>query len=396
MRTLLNIFLLVGVSFLSGTAVTYFFLVEYPKLKQDAVVTQPAPGKTTAVSGTTVSAEAMLPPRVKGTVMEPDPYAQTPTVNRPEEVLSPEPEEAVEIIDLLRTQFIDASALISQQLSPATLEELFAKYGDKMKISTDALMTPDPKTKNILQTLEQGAVYWRPADFSQKEIDVFLKQWPALMAGNPRGLIIDVRNFRDGNNLQGAASLAGLFASPQEILFTVEGLNFPQQVFRSQHQPLGLKQNFPVVILVNSGTRGAASALAFVMKQKGIAIVIGKKTAGEGGLFTETRLKSGRFIRLATARISGFDGTDLLGSPLAPDILVDVATQADSEAFYGAYRYGIQAVAVVKVPDRRTLKEREEMDLPLENAPNDGQTPQDVILNVANDVLAGIALNQGK
>jgi hypothetical protein len=393
MRTVLNVFLLVSVSFISGTMVTYFFFVEYPKLKQGEAIVKSITGKP----GSGANGAPVLPPKVPGTVMEPDPYAQTPAVSDPQKVLTAQPEEAGEIIDLLRTQFINASALISQQLSPDTLNDLLAKYGDKAKISETALMTADPKAKTILQTLSQNnVVYWRPADFSSKEQDNFLKQWDTLKAGNPKGLIIDVRNFRDGNNLAGAAWVIGLFTSPQDVLFSVEGLNFPQQLFRSQHQPLDLKQNFPILVLVNGDTRGAAEALAFVLKQKGTAIVIGRRTAGEGGLFTETRLKSGRFIRLATAQISGFDGSNLLGTPLVPDIQVEVTKQADNEAYYGAYRYGIQNVASARAMDRGLVKEREEMDLPLDNSLIDDKTPHDMILNTANDVLSGITLSQGR
>jgi hypothetical protein len=336
------------------------------------------------------------PPRLPGTVLEPDPYAPPLSVipaDEPAPPLLPRPEEAGEIIDLLRTQFIDSAALISQQLSPELLGDLFAKITDKAKLDEQAGMTPDPQAKGMLRTLPPGAVYWRPADFSPRELDGFLKQWPALKAGAPKGLIIDLRNFRDGNNLAGAASLAGLFLSPQDVLFTVEGLNFPQQVFRSQHQPLELRQDFPIIVLVNGGTRGAAEALAFVWQRKGTAMLIGKKTAGEGGLFIETRLKSGRFLRLATARISGADGTGLLGAPLVPDIAVTVGAAADRAAFYAAYRDGIQRVAAARGVDRGTLKEREEMDLPLDNSLVDDQTPHDVILNAASDVLAGITLS---
>ncbi|MDR2462634.1 MAG: S41 family peptidase [Verrucomicrobiales bacterium] len=381
MRTIFNILLLTVVSFIAGAAVTWFCLVEYPKISGAA--------KTVA------DHETWLPPRIPGTVLEPDPYADTPAADAPEKILSPSADEAGEIIDLLRTQFIDAAALISQQLSPETLNGLFAKNGDKAKLSVSAVMTPDPQVKTILQTLPPNLAYWRPADFSQKELDNFLRQWDTLTAGDLHGLIIDLRNFRDGNDLQGAAMLAGLLVPSQDVLFTVEGLNFPQQVFRAQHQPLGLKQDFPLAVLVNQATRGAAEALAFTLKQKGTALIIGKKTAGEGGLFTETKLNSGRYLRLATARITGADGTDLLGTPLTPDISVNVSAQSDDEAWQGAYHYGIASVTAVSLPDRAALKEREDLDLPLDNPPPSVQAPHDLILSAAADVLAGITLNRG-
>ncbi|MDR1146492.1 MAG: S41 family peptidase [Verrucomicrobiales bacterium] len=382
MWAILRGFLLVSVSFAAGAVVTGYFILTRPQLRPAAIAAAP-------------NQPPPLPPKVPGSaVLEPDPYAQTP-VAAPEQALTPRPEEAAEIIDLLRTQFIDAPVLISQPLTPATLEELFPKFGDKAMLSETAVLTPDPKHKTILQTLTpQNVIYWRPADFSPRELDRLLKQWEPLLAGNPRGLIIDLRNFRAGNDLAGAAAVAGLFVPPQDVLFTVEGLNFSQQMFRSQRQPLGLKQDFPVLALVNRGTRGAAEALALVLRQKGAALLVGADTAGEGGLFTETRLKSGRFLRLATARISGFDGTNLLGTPLVPDLAVSVTAAADRAGYDGAYQYGIRQVAAVPVPDREMLREREELDLPLDHSLTDRQAPHDVMLNAANDILTGIALSR--
>ncbi|MDR1305391.1 MAG: S41 family peptidase [Verrucomicrobiales bacterium] len=392
MWAILRGFLLVSVSFAAGAVATGYFLLTRPQFMPAVTAAKP-PAANAPVASTQ---PPPLPPKVPGsTVLEPDPYARPPAADAPEQALKPRPDEAAEIIDLLRTQFIDAPLLISQPLSADTLEELFAKFGDKARLGETAVLTPDPKQKTILQALTpQNVIYWRPADFSPRELDRLLKQWGPLLAGNPRGLIIDLRNFRAGNDLAGAAAVAGLFVPPQDVLFTVEGLNFPQQVFRSQRQPLGLKQDFPVLALVNRGTRGAAEALALVLRQKGAALLVGKNTAGEGGLFTETRLKSGRFLRLATARVSGFDGTNLLGAPLTPDLAVDVAADDDQAGYDGAYQYGIQQVAAVPAPDRGLLKEREEMDLPLDHSLTNRQAPHDVILNAANDILAGIALSR--
>jgi hypothetical protein len=380
----LKILLPAVAAFIAGAAAAYVFLVAYPKWR--------AAGAVVVADG-----DNILPPRLAGTVLEPDPYAGAPSADdEPAPALSPSADEAGEIIDLLRTQSIDAPALISRPLTPATLGELFARHGGRMKLGATAVMTPDPRVKTILQMLPSQTAYWRPADLAQRELDYFLKQWATLKADGPRGLMIDLRNFRDGNNLAGAAAVAGLLAPPQEVLFTVEGLNFPQQVFRAQHQPLNLRQDFPIVVLVNHATRGAAEALAFTLRQKGIALVVGKKTAGEGGLFTETRLGSGRFLRLATAQISGADGTNLLDTPLPPDIPVEVSNRDDEAAFYGAYRYGIHNTAATRVPDRAAVREREDLDLPLDNSLTDRATPHDVMVSVADDVLSGITLTLAK
>ncbi len=388
---ILNIFLLVGISFISGSLATYVLTVEFPQLGRHAARPVPAAVKK---SPEPRQQSPLLPPKVPGTVLEPDPYARTPKAEQPEELLLPRADEASEVIDLLRSEFMDAPALINTQLGEDTLNALMQKIGDKAKISNVSVLGPDPKTKSIAEVLPSGIGYWRVNDFSQKEIESFLKEWSIWKSGDLRGLIVDLRNFRDGNNLRGAAAVASLFVSPQEALFSVEGVNSPQQVLRSQRQPLDLSKNFPITILMNAGTRGSAEALAAALRQKAGAILIGRKSAGEGGLFVEKQLKSGRYLRLATARITAADGSNLLGASLVPDVPVDLSSVSDREGFNAAYRVGISALAAVRMPDRNIMKEKEELDLPLDNAGIDLKSPRDLILSVANDVILGITFSR--
>ena len=382
-----NIFLLVGVSFVSGSVVTYVLTVEYPQLRR-----LPAHNVMTAVrKPAELKPQApLLPPTVPGTSMEVDPYARTPRLDPGVDIPTPRPEEACEIIDLLRSEFMDAPSLMGAPLTEQTLNAVFQKLGDKVKISDSPVLGVEAKVKSIAQVLPGGAGYWRPLDFSQKEIDFFLREWAIWKSGDLKGLILDLRNFRDGNNLHGAAVVSSLFASPQDTLFVAEGLNYPRQVFRSQRQPLGLSPRFPILVLVNAGTRGSAEAVASVLRQKAGALLVGRKSAGEGGLFAENRMKSGRYLRMATARINASDGTPLLGGTLMPDIPVEVSPAQDREAFNAALRLGIQALAIIQMPDRLVLKEKEELDLPLDNTGLDTKAPRDLMLNVASDVILGI------
>ena len=146
-----NIFLLVGVSFMSGSLVTYVLTVEYPQLRgQPARIAAAPPAKKPVEAR---SQMPLLPPTLPGTVMEVDPYARTPRIQQAEEAAMPRQEEAAEIIDLLRSEFMDAPALISAQLSEQTLGTVFQKLGDKVKIGDASVLGTDPKAKSIVQVL---------------------------------------------------------------------------------------------------------------------------------------------------------------------------------------------------------------------------------------------------
>jgi len=379
--------------------VTYILTVESPELCKFRFLhraTAPAP----APAMPTVAPPAPAPqvPHVAGTVFEADPYAGAPKAAVAEPELLPQVAEVGEIIDLLRGRFIDAPALMNMELNESTLPGVWQKYPGKIKLSEAPVLAADPRQKSIVQILPDDIGYWRPADFSKKETDLFLKEWPIWKSGSLRGLILDLRQFRDANNLAGAAVLAGLFVSPQSKLFAVEGLSVPQTVFQAQHQPLGLPLFFPMVVLTNAHTRGAAEALALVLQTRSGALLLGCKTAGEGGLFTESRLKSGRYLRMATARIIGADGETLLGRAMVPDVPVDVSAQADRDGFNAAYQTGVQKLSVLRSQYHRVLKEKEDLDLPLDNTDPllDPKSPHDLALNVAHDVILGICAGQKK
>ncbi|NJK92468.1 MAG: hypothetical protein HC904_11930 [Blastochloris sp.] len=311
--------------------------------------------------------------------------------------LVPRPEEARQIIDLLRSGFLDSASLISMDLNEQNVSDLMTRFQDKVKLSEEAVFDPDPRQNTLLEMLPHQIAYWRPAELSPRETQIWITQWEQWRTKEFAGLILDLRYFKDANDLEGAVSVTGLFAAPQTPLFRLEGIESPQVLYKTEHQPLSSARPFPLLVLVNHNTRGAGEALAWSLRQFAGAILIGQATAGEGGLFTETRLKSGRFLRMASARIVTAPpvSVSLLGSPIQPDIQVAVQMDRERNAFFLANRQNLPGL-IAERPAARRAGESDLIGIELPPPPaTEGKAAlRDLTLQRAVDVLRGIVLSQ--
>jgi hypothetical protein len=325
-----RIFTLLGVigAFVAGLLVAW-------QWKPDAAAPAPA------------SAPSLQAPARPPTDVDPDlPTPAAPVVTTPvEPILQPTPAEYPEIVDLLRTNFLESPALLSTPLTPDTVPEILERSRDKIHLSPAATQGHATGVKTLTELLPGNIGYWRPRAFETADIDRLVREWAVWKNSQPTGLILDLRHFTDPNNFTGAAPLVSLFTTPGRTLFTLQGLNQAQQVFKSERQPLDLPASLPVIVLINRQTRGAAEAAAAALRSEARALLVGQPTAGEGGLFRETRLKSKRYLRLATARAATADGTDLLTTPLEPDVLVEIDPAAEKIAFLTTTASATKALA---------------------------------------------------
>jgi C-terminal processing protease CtpA/Prc len=162
----------------------------------------------------------------------------------------------------------------------------------------------------------------------------------------------------------------------------------------------------PVVVLVNEGSSGAAEALAAVLREGGVAVLVGSRTAGQAYVFREVPLPEGRTLRVASDPVLVGDGKSIAGG-LVPDIEVTISL-AD-ERKYLADPYAVLPGAVAGTALRAERSEVNEAELMRQRqsgtgprlSPGAGATPparlqdpvvQDPALARALDLLKGIAV----
>ncbi|PAW78423.1 MAG: hypothetical protein B9S32_07825 [Verrucomicrobia bacterium Tous-C9LFEB] len=325
---------------------------------------------------------------------------------------APDDRELSEVMQLLKSRYADPAAVTDNKIGNASLSAVLNRLGGGAMLMTQpALANPAPRP--IVAELLPGKIaYWRVPTFKPNrdwaQLENQLYDW---QKNGAIGMVLDLRDFETANDYAGAARMASIFTAPGETLFTVQGLQIPQQIYRSTNTSSRRQVEMPLVVLTNRRSMGAAEALAAVLRQQAHAILVGRSTAGQAAYFTETKLSSGRYLRLATGQASLADGTQLFGKPIVPDIALYIDDQSERLALEGSSQDGTAMSSVQELtPRARTSEaalvhgENPELDEVLSQqllSKDEGTktaTLQDVALIRAMDVLRSIqfAMNQSQ
>ena len=138
-------------------------------------------------------------------------------------------------------------------------------------------------------------------------------------------MALDLR-FASGNDFAAAAATADLFIRKEQLLLS---WNDGKASSRTKTDNISI----PVAVLINSKTTGAAEALAAVLREAGVALILGKTSAGQAMTGQEYSLKSGQRLRVATSPVHLGKG-QALSQGVKPDISVEVS--AEDERIYFA------------------------------------------------------------
>lgn len=191
------------------------------------------------------------------------------------------------------------------------------------------------------------------------------------------GVILDVREAR-GSDLHSAADVAGMFAEPGELLFSVldgRGSTIADYVAESD-----ARASMPLMALVSRGTAYASEALSAALRGRAGVLLIGMPTAGDDRIREAVPLSDGRSLHIATMHVQPASGVSYRDNGVLPDIPVSERDAARTfEVFEPEEEPGIFPVWSPNERDNRALMSR------VENDP---------ILGRAADILLGIkALN---
>lgn len=196
----------------------------------------------------------------------------------------------------------------------------------------------DPTRSKISRSLvyDGGIAYLRvPEVFASLSSEV-LRQCQALDATNKlKGVVLDLR-FAEGEDYAAAAAVADLFVDEEKEL-----LDWGTGLVRSTSKTNAL--TWPVVVLVNGETAGAAEALAALLRETCAGLILGSRTIGAAMTSKEFVLSNGQRLRIAATPVKLAGGTALPANGLTPDILVNVP--ATTEKIYWNDPYALLTVA---------------------------------------------------
>jgi len=188
-----------------------------------------------------------------------------------------------------------------------------------------------PLVRDVIQvksikfkTLDEGYVYVRIAQFQEKTADDLQKALSSLQETNKgkiNGLVLDLRND-PGGLLDQAVKVAEYFLEEGKLIVYTEGREKDSQMRFASRK--GDKQpNYPIVVLINSGSASASEIVAGALQDHKRAVVMGVQSFGKGSVQTILPLSDNSGLRLTTARYHTPSGRSIQAKGITPDITVD-------------------------------------------------------------------------
>ena len=171
------------------------------------------------------------------------------------------------------------------------------------------------------RTLEPGFGYVRLSSFQSGTAGDLRKALEQLESDNPgmQGLILDLRND-PGGLLDQAVEVSDQFLESGLIVYT--GGRLESQKMRFEAHKKAKQYNFPMVVLVNSGSASASEIVAGALQDHKRAIVMGEQTFGKGSVQTVIPLNDGSALRLTTSLYYTPSGRSIQAQGITPDIMV--------------------------------------------------------------------------
>jgi len=239
--------------------------------------------------------------------------------------------EFKEVYDLIRAHLAGAS---QAQMDREAVQALITALAPKvMLVSGDSDSNTAANTPLVSKvSLFSGDIaYLRISRVEQGLPEAVHETVQGFMATNKlQGIVLDLR-FTPGRDFAAATGVADLFASKERAL-----LDWGNGMTRSKAKSDAL--TLPLAVLVNHQTAGAAEALAAVLRDTGVSLILGGRTAGQAMISEEFPLKNGERLRIATAPMKLGSGATLAAEGVSPDIAVRVSAEDERSYLDDAFK----------------------------------------------------------
>jgi carboxyl-terminal processing protease len=176
--------------------------------------------------------------------------------------------------------------------------------------------------------LEDNIAYVHIYNFGDQTTQDLRSALKDLMAQNPDGLILDVRND-PGGFLETAIDVASEFLDGGVVMYEQYG-DGTRTTYEADRG--GLATDIPMVVLINQGSASASEIVAGAIQDRGRGKLVGMTSFGKGSVQVWTELVNDQGgVRVTIARWLTPDGNTIHEKGLTPDYEVDF-TEEDFNA----------------------------------------------------------------
>ena len=168
---------------------------------------------------------------------------------------------------------------------------------------------------------ENNIAYIKISQFKEETTFELDNEIDDILAIDPRGIIIDLRN-NTGGYVGTVKEIAGRFLDRGEVVF-IEDYGDEKSI----HKTIGNKRFFdvPIVVLINEGSASASEILAGALRDNMGVKLVGKKTFGKGSVQELKHLKDGSSIKITVAEWLTPNRTVINNNGVEPDFDVEMS-----------------------------------------------------------------------
>lgn len=259
----------------------------------------------------------------------------SPMPNSPAEKAGLKAEDQIVAVDGEDVTGMDGNLVLRRVLGPAGTQVTLTIRRPEMTETFDVTIT---RAKIVIpgvesKMLEGNIAYIQIFTFGENTEKDLRQQLEDLMAQNPVGIILDLRN-NGGGYLYTAVAVVSQFISSGPVLYEVYG-----DGKRDTYKALGngIATEIPLVVLVNEGTASASEITAGAIQDYQRGTLVGTTTFGKGSVQIWQPLGTDDgAVRITVARWLTPKERQINGIGLTPDIEVpitdeDIAAKRDPQ-----------------------------------------------------------------
>ena len=174
------------------------------------------------------------------------------------------------------------------------------------------------------KVLDDGYGYVRISQFQEKTDDDLEKALQSLQPDHKplKGLVLDLRND-PGGLLDQAIRVSSHFIEEGKLIVSTKGREKDSNMPPAISPRGGKESNYPIVVLINSGSASASEIVAGCLQDHKRAVIMGTQSFGKGSVQTIIPLSDNSGLRLTTARYYTPSGRSIQAKGITPDILAE-------------------------------------------------------------------------
>ena len=250
----------------------------------------------------------------------------SPIPGSPAEKAGLRPGDIIVKIDGKDMTGVDPEVARQQVLGPAgsTVHLTIARKDEKNLLEFDVTRDKIVIKSATGKMLDNGIAYIQVTTFGDKTSAELTQALNDVLAQNPKGIILDLRN-NGGGYVQTAVEVASQFIDKGVVLYEQfgDGKKNTYEV-----QPGGLATDIPMVVLINEGSASASEIVAGALQDYGRAKLVGVTSYGKGSVQNWIPLSGDQgAVRVTVAKWLTPNGRTIHQKGLTPDVFVQMTEE---------------------------------------------------------------------